>query len=144
MRTPNQVKRDFVNQWLDKANQDLISASTLLKGEFTSFESAAFHAQQAVEKFIKALLVRHQVEFPKTHNISMLKSLVEKVDSKLARQLAPMETLTAYGVEYRYPGIYEPVSKKQGEEALGLANQARDLILAKLESYLKEKSKKDS
>jgi hypothetical protein len=76
-----------------------------------------------------------------THNISMLKTLVGKVDSKLAGQLAPMETLTAYGVEYRYPGVYDPVSQKQGEEAFDLANQAHDLILTKLESYLKEKPK---
>ena|SRR5438309_1673401 len=139
MRTPDQVKRDFVDQWLAKANQDLFSASILLKGEPVSLEAAAFHAQQAVEKFMKAFLVRHQVEFPKTHNIAMLKTLIEKVDGKLAGQLARMETLTAYGVEYRYPGVYDPVSKKQGEEALDLANQAHDLILALLGPYLKEK-----
>ena len=42
MRTPDQVKRDFVDQWLAKANQDLFSASILLKGEPVSLEAAAF------------------------------------------------------------------------------------------------------
>src|ERR1035437_9828956 len=96
-----------------------------------------FHAQQAVEKFMKAFLVRHQAEFPKTHNISVLRELMAKVDEKLSDQFVPMEVLTAYGVEYRYPGVYDSVSPQQGKEALVLAEKARDLILSKLESYLK-------
>lgn len=30
-----------------------------------------FHAQQAVEKSIKSVLTRHEIEFPRTHNLSM-------------------------------------------------------------------------
>ncbi|MCX6638775.1 MAG: HEPN domain-containing protein [Acidobacteria bacterium] len=32
-------------------------------------EAIAFHCQQAAEKYVKAFLVRHQVEFPKTQNV---------------------------------------------------------------------------
>ncbi|SRR5258708_135015 len=137
MRTPEQVKWDFVQQWLEKAQQDISASSLLLKEMFESYETQAFHAQQAVEKFMKAFLVRHQVEFPKTHNISVLRGLVAKVDQGVAQKLAAMETLTLYGVEYRYPGVYDPVSQKQAKEALGLAEQARDIILSKLDSYIK-------
>jgi HEPN domain-containing protein len=137
MKTPEQVKWDFVQQWLAKANQDLSVAQLLLKDQFEGNEAVGFHAQQAVEKFMKAFLVRHQIEFPKTHNISVLKELIAKVDQKLSQQFVPMEVLTAYGVEYRYPGVYDPVSQTQGKEALSLAEQARDLILSKLETYLK-------
>lgn len=141
MRTPEQVKWDFVQQWLAKASQDLSVAQLLLKDQFEGFEAVGFHAQQAVEKYLKAFLVRHQEEFPKTHNISVLRELVAKVDRELSNQLVPMELLTAYGVEYRYPGVYDSISLQQGKEALDFAEQARDLILAKLESYLKEKPK---
>jgi len=137
MRTPEQVKLDFVQQWLGKANQDLSVAQLLLRDQFEGFEAVGFHAQQAVEKYMKAFLVRHQAEFPKTHNISVLRELMAKVDQKLSDQFDPMEVLTSYGVEYRYPGVYDSVSPQQGAEALGLAEKARDLILPKLESYLK-------
>ena len=137
MRTPEQVKWDFVQQWLTKAHQDVSVAQLLLENELEGYETVGFHAQQAVEKFMKAFLVRYQIEFPKTHNISMLRELVSKVDQKLSQQLMSMEVLTAYGVEYRYPGAYDPISQKQGREALDLAEQACDLIMLKLESYVK-------
>lgn len=57
MRTPEQVKWDFVQQWLDKARKDLATAEILLRGEFEDYENAGFHAQQGAEKFIKAFLV---------------------------------------------------------------------------------------
>ncbi len=66
MRAPEQVRWDFVQQWLDKAHKDLRVAGVLLRGELDDYESVGFHAQQAAEKYIKALLVRHQIEFPKT------------------------------------------------------------------------------
>ena len=68
MRTPEQVKRDFVQQWLSKADKDLQAAGVLLRAQLDDYESVGFHAQQAAEKYIKAFLVRHQIEFPKTHS----------------------------------------------------------------------------
>ena len=65
MRTPEQVKWDFVQQWLGKAQKDLRAATILLNGELEDFDPVGFHAQQAAEKFIKAVLVRHQLNFPK-------------------------------------------------------------------------------
>lgn len=136
MRTPEQVKWDFVQQWLVKGHKDLQVAQVLLEGEFDDYESVAFHAQQAAEKFIKAFLVRHQIEFPKTHNIALLRQLVVQADRAVASQLTPAEVLTPYGVEFRYPGDLAPLSRKQGEHALRLAQQVRDMVLESLKPYL--------
>ena len=87
MRSPEQVQWDFVQQWLRKAKHDLSSASVLLGSDIESFESIGFHAQQAVEKLIKAVLVRHQVEFPKTHDIAQLRNIALKVEPDLSRRL---------------------------------------------------------
>ena len=54
---------------LRKAEQDLNAAGSLLRSASGLQAVVAFHAQQAVEKYLKALLVRHQVYFPKTHDI---------------------------------------------------------------------------
>ncbi len=39
MRTPEQVKWDFVQQWLDKARKDLATAEILLREEFEDYET---------------------------------------------------------------------------------------------------------
>jgi HEPN domain-containing protein len=75
LRTSEQVRWDFVQSWLKKASQDLRAASILVEEEFDDYNTSAFHAQQASEKFLKAFLVRHQVEFPKTHDIKELRDL---------------------------------------------------------------------
>jgi len=136
MRTPEQVKCDFVRQWLDKARKDLAAGAVLLKEEFEDYENVGFHAQQAAEKFIKAFLVRHQIEFPKSHDIALLRQLVARVDPRLAEKLATADALTPYGVEFRYPGDLPSVSRDEGERALRLAEQTRDLIIQSLKSYL--------
>jgi HEPN domain-containing protein len=122
MRTPEHVKWDFVEQWLDKARKDL-TAGEFFSGRFEDYESVGFHAQQAAEKFIKAFLVRHQLEFPKTHDITVLRRLVARVDSELANGLATADALTPYGVEFRYPGDLPSVSRNEGERAVRLAGK---------------------
>ena len=136
MRTPEQAIWDFVQQWLDRAHKDLRAAAVLLKEASDDYESVGFHAQQAAEKFLKAYLVRHQIEFPKTHNITVLRQLVAQVDQALADRLAPADALTPYGVEFRYPGDIPLLSRDQGTQALLVTQQTRDLILAHLKPYL--------
>ncbi len=64
MKLPDEVRRDLVGQWIGKAEQDLAAAEILLKNATRLSSVIAFHAQPAVEKYLKAILVRHQVYFP--------------------------------------------------------------------------------
>ena len=117
MRSPDQVRWDFVQSWLAKASQDLRAASILVGEEFDDYQTSAFHAQQASEKFLKAFLVRHQIEFPKTHDIKELRELVSKVDEGLAQALSVADGLTPYGVEFRYPGELQPVDREKAKKS---------------------------
>ncbi len=136
MRTREQVKWDYVQQWLDKARKDLAAGEVLLKEEFEDYENVGFHAQQAAEKFVKAFLVCHQIEFPKSHDMALLRQLVARIDPRLAEKLAIADSLTPYGVEFRYPGDLPSVSRTEGEKALRAAEQARELISRSLKSFL--------
>ena len=136
MRTSEQVKWDFVQQWLNRACKDLAAGELLLKGAFEDYENVGFHAQQAAEKFIKAFLVCHQIEFSKTHNIALLTQLVASVEPELAKKLTGVDELTPYGVEFCYPGDLPSVSRTDGEKAVRLAEQTRDLIIGSLQSYM--------
>ncbi|RKU14438.1 DNA-binding protein [Candidatus Poribacteria bacterium] len=132
MRHPEQVVTDFVQQWLKKANLDLQAAKLLCAGELDDYFVSGFHAQQAVEKYIKAFLVRYQIEFPKTHDIRRLRQLVARQNATLAERLESADVLTPYGVDMRYPEEFEVVSQKRAEQAVALAEWVKAEILAEI------------
>ena len=132
MKRPDEVKREFVRGWLEKAEADFKTCGLLLAAGAGYSEAVAFHAQQAVEKYLKAFLVWHQVEFPKTHDIGHLVELVRSCDEDLAVQLAEASHLTPYGVEYRYPGDYPEVSQPEASHCVDTARGIREAVLNSL------------
>ena len=83
---------------------DLDVIDRLMEGGKRFREVVAFHSQQAVDKYLKALLVFHQVELPKTHDIERLLYLLRPVQPDVADVLVEAEWLTPFGVDIRYPG----------------------------------------
>lgn len=136
MRTREQVIWDFVQEWLAKAGRDLRAAEILLADPEDFCEYVAFHCQQAVEKFQKAFLVRHQIEFSKTHDLAQIRTLISQVDASLAERLAPADWLTPFGVETRYPGYLREVTRETAQRALHDAQAVRMLVHDSLGSYL--------
>ena len=132
MRPPEEVKREFVRQWLRKGLADLAAARHLLSGGAELSYGAAFHAQQAAEKFLKAALVWHQVEFPKTHDMSRLVDLVHTADPPLADLTREATALTPYGVEARYPGDLAEPDPEEARQAVALTERVREAVLQHL------------
>jgi HEPN domain-containing protein len=136
MRSRDQVIWDFVQSWLAKGERDLHAAEILLAGPGEHGEAVGFHCQQAAEKFLKAYLVRHQIEFSKTHDLGLLRRLISGRDEPLAERLAFADWLTPFGVEARYPGEIPEVDRQTAERAFVDAKQARHLVLDALDEYL--------
>ncbi len=132
MKPPEEVRREFVQQWLDKAEGDFELAKHLVSENAPFLEAVCLHAQQAAEKYLKAFLVEHQVEFPKTHNLGHLLDLSATIDSSLAKTLKQITVLNPYGVDYRYPGDFPEITQEDAGEALKLASMVRDAILREL------------
>ena len=87
MKPREQAKRRILAEWLRKADADMNLAEHLVS-EGVNFPSAiTFHCQQAVEKYLKALLTWWDIEFPKTHVLAKLIGLVETRDATLATSL---------------------------------------------------------
>jgi len=99
-------------------------------------EIAAFHCQQAAEKYLQAFLVRHQVEFPKTHDIAKLLDRVAMVDAGLAASLRGADVLSPFGVEIRYPSDAPEILQGDENEILEIARKVRDAIMISLRPYL--------
>ena len=68
-----QAIQELVSQWMHRARSDLMVAQ-MTEEERIAPEILVFHAQQAVEKALKALLVRRQADFPNTHSIGLLQN----------------------------------------------------------------------
>ena len=98
-------------------------------------EIIAFHCQQAVEKYLKALLVRHQIEFPKTHDIAKLLDRVATVNANMAESLRDADVLTPFGVEVRYPSEAPELLPGGEAEAIDMARRVKDAVMISLQSY---------
>jgi HEPN domain-containing protein len=75
-----------------------------------------FHAQQAVEKSIKSVLTRHEIEFPRTHNLAMLIELLRLHAITLPPDADDLARLTPFGVALRYDdsaGEDEPAIQRE-------------------------------
>ena len=138
MKPPEEAKRDLVRQWVLKAEQDFALAQHLIAEEAPYLEAIGFNAQQSAGKYLKAFLVRHQLAFPKTHNLSELLRLVAGVDPWLAGSLREIIALNPYGVEVRYPGDFPEISADAAKAAFALAAKVRTSVLAFLDPYLEE------
>lgn len=83
-------------------------------------ETLCFHAQQAAEKAIKAVLVAGGAEPPRTHDLEMLLAAVPG-DVPIGFDRVSVAALTAYAVASRYPGDDEPVDADEYAAALAIA-----------------------
>ena len=122
----------FVHPWVEKAEDDLkVSAYLLTMGQECPYSIVCFHAQQCVEKYIKAVLVYHDIDFPKAHDLTRLTRLVP------AEVLIPLsdeeqDKLTDYATVNRYPGDWEPITRAEAEEAASVARRVREAVRALL------------
>ncbi|HJT34386.1 MAG TPA: HEPN domain-containing protein [Pirellulales bacterium] len=85
-------------------------------------DTVCFHAQQCVEKYLKAVLVLHATPFPKTHDLSVLVALLPtKFRPQLDRK--DQKLLTDYATVRRYPdpGGGPEISVTEARKAVALA-----------------------
>lgn len=119
---------DELREWLGKAFEDLRSARILIEHSPPVYETACFHAQQAVEKALKGFLVWSGVVFEKVHDLTYLLDLCESRQPAFSNIRPRVDALSPYAVETRYPGTAMGVSSTEAEEALAAAWEAWNLI----------------
>lgn len=114
-------------EWVAKAEEDLKAATHILKlGRSCPTAMVCFHAQQSVEKYLKAYLVYRGTPFPKTHDIE---ELIARIPNHARPSLTVEEQalLTEYAVGPRYPG-WRDVSLSEARRAVALARRVRKQI----------------
>jgi HEPN domain-containing protein len=120
-----------VAQWLTFAKADLRAARLLLSDVEVPARIACFHAQQAAEKAIKAVLIFEETSFRKTHDVIVLAGLlpgelIDELDS-----IDPV-VLQQWAVDGRYPGDLPDATAAEANEVLLVAAA----IVAAMDSHL--------
>ncbi len=117
-----------VSEWVKKAENDLKTAAyTLEMDDECPTDTVCFHAQQVVEKYLKALLVFNGTPFPKTHNIEDIMALLP-AHCRLRLADKDQDRLTEYATVTRYPGDYDPISLDEAKKAVRIACGVRTQI----------------
>jgi HEPN domain-containing protein len=123
MRDPDRVNA-VIAEWVLKAENDLKNAAHTLKlRDQCPTDTVCFHAQQCVEKYLKALMVLLDISFLRTHDIE---SLVDRLPPGTALTLSREEQgkLTTYAVALRYPESPFP-STVEARKAVAIARRVR-------------------
>jgi HEPN domain-containing protein len=115
----NSISTGTPQDWLRHARSDLALAS-ISRPDDVLWEGLCFHAQQTIEKSLKAVLIACNVPFPKTHNIRALIDLLP-ADLPSLETIQDSASLTEYAVTTRYPSVLEPVDEEEYQEAVQLA-----------------------
>lgn len=95
-------QRDFAALLLRKAGEDLAAVRALLDNESISDDVIGFHAQQAIEKAIKAVLVVHGVAFRRAHDLNYLLQVAEDGNVEVPEHVAATRWLSPWAAEFRY------------------------------------------
>jgi HEPN domain-containing protein len=118
---------DLSREWADKAEAD---HGTALResavADHPNHDAVCFHAQQCVEKYLKAVLQEAGLYVPRTHDLIALLALALPVTPTLQAFHADLLYLTSFAVEFRYPG--SSASADDAQRAVAVATSVRHEI----------------
>lgn len=118
--------KNFIRQWLDKADEDLIVVKKLTESELTAKSSICFHCQQASEKYLKAYLIYNEIEPARTHNIEYLLSKCSRYNMEF-KKIDPLN-LSDFGVHARYPGDFYIPDEEEIYQYIEISKSIRNLV----------------
>ncbi len=124
--------KDYL-KWIEKADKDLKIAQHLNEHVYpTPHDIICYHAQQSIEKALKAFLIYHEQDYPRTHYLDYIKFNVEdkigpldELDTKILHTISSFEALS------RYPSSIQ-CDEKDSEFALKYADKYVQIIEGKI------------
>ncbi len=122
--------KEYIQKWLTKAEHDLLNVQTVIEHNPLILDTACFHCQQAVEKYLKAYLIYKNVVVEKTHNLHFLLELCSQHDKAFLN--FDTQNLNDFGVEVRYPDNFIDPSMEETKEYLQLVLDIKKIVLQKI------------
>lgn len=120
------MKHDHSNEpreWLTKAEHELAAAQTLFQEDGFA-DTIAVHYHQTAEKALKAALLSLKIDFPFTHDLTILLQLCTNKNDSFLELKETAITLSPLYIEQRYPFMdVEPYSHEELKHFLSAAQQ---------------------
>jgi HEPN domain-containing protein len=126
--------KDETHTWISYADENLDVAG--LAFEHGHFNACLQNAQQAVEKYLKAIIVERDLEFRRTHSIRELLGLLAAKDIALSVSEDEMDLMDSIYVPSKYP-VYSALPQALPDpaicrDALSIARKVKDLVTESL------------
>jgi HEPN domain-containing protein len=132
--------KSLINEWIEKAEGDHEVALREYKSKKKKriYYIIAFHCQQTIEKLLKALLLCHKIEFPKTHDLLRLLHLLKTKDAFLSAIELELSDLSPYAIDFRYPG--DDIELSELKQVIAKTTKLRKILLNRLKEFVQIKS----
>ena len=99
-------------------------------------ELLCFDLQQCVEKSLKAVLIKNNIHFPKTHDLAKLVDLIVLNNIEIPEYIIENAVeLIQYASETRYPGDWEPITDQEYKKAVEITENIYNLISDMIENH---------
>ena len=116
---------EVIREWIAKAEGDFATAMREMASlENPNFDAVCFHAEQCVEKYLKALLIACGVTPPKVHDLVVLDHLLVPICLEWHWPAGELRLLTRAAVVFRYPG--ESAGREEAAAALDVCTRMRE------------------
>ncbi len=123
---------DIVALLIRKSEQDEKALRTLLSDPEIDTEILGFHAQQAIEKLLKAWLCHSGIDYPKNHQLGLLLELAQANHLSFPDSLNDVILLSPFATVFRYDAL--PLDADMDRHSLlQLVEQVRSFVLSKTE-----------
>ena len=129
----NSQHLELAQHWLRKADNDLVTARQTLLLCSGPTDTPCFHAQQAIEKALKALLTAAEIPFQRIHDLSRLLDQALPLLPALEAFREGLATISNYAVDTRYPEVTSDPTRQEAVEALAIAEKVMAMIRAEIE-----------
>ena len=119
-------------EWIKKAEADYIAVQQLLLTANPLLHNIiCFHAQQCIEKYLKAWLQEADIPAPRTHNLDELLDLIVPTLPAWSHWQPDFKIITKYAVEPRYPG--DSATTEDTQHAKHICDAVRKAVRTQLE-----------
>ncbi len=117
-------------EWIEKAEGDYKAAKWLQQAPDPGHDAICFHAQQCIEKYLKAWLQETNIPMPRTHNLEELLALIVPTLPDWSDWQPDLKIITAYAVDPRYPG--DSATADNTRHAMHICEEVRQVVRAQL------------
>lgn len=122
----------IVQEWIAKAEGDYLTASREVRASPPNYDAVCYHAQQCIEKFLKAILTAKEKRPPKTHDLTVLASMLRSVEPQWQLPHEELRLLSQAAVVFRYPG--ECAGPEEAKAALDICSRMKEKLTALLQN----------